>query len=98
MTLEFLRSLLPPKQFAVLVVAVGAISAIYPLVIKLDRVIENQIKARERDKVIEQKLYQLNSEIGYLQGQNRDKNRALEAISNQAVQNSIYINSMDRGG
>lgn len=35
--------------------------------------------------------------IAMLEGQARDKNEALRAISNQATQNSIYINAINGG-
>ena len=96
--LDWLKSLLPPKQFQLLVVVIGIITLGYPVLIKLETVIKNQIEQREENKEIRRLLYGLMREVEFVKGQNSERTRFNNDFAERLIRvekKAFNINGID---
>lgn len=91
LSFDWLKSFLTPREFQLLAVVIGVSSVGYAVVVKLDKVIENQVKDREARKALELRVNQCIKDTNFVMGQNSERNKFNNDISRRIIRVEQHV-------
>lgn len=96
-SLDWLRSVLSPKEFKWVAATVGLSTLISILTVKADKVLENQIKAREERSILRAEVRRANESCEFVKGQNSERTRFNHDFAERLLrmENFFYIRDID---